>query len=241
MTLFSLALIGGVLSAVSTSAGSLLTPLFTKFEKIRSYHISMDFALGVMLSAVAFSLVGPEIIKGQSLISTFTGLGLGIFFIIFIHSIISRLSHNPQNTSKYLLIGALIFHNFPEGMGAGASLAGMELETAIPIQIAISIQNVAEGLILSLLLRSMGLSMRNSILGGIFSGLIEMSGAVSAGMILDETLSLFPFLLAFAGGSMMMSVVQEMWEGFTQGRVLEKKQFVMGLMTIPVFNLIFSP
>lgn len=241
MTLFSLAMIGGLLSAVSTSVGSFLTPLFTKFEKIRSYHISMDFALGVMLSAVAFSLVGPELVKGHSLISSFTGLGLGIIFIVFIHSIISKLSHNPENTSKYLLIGALIFHNFPEGMGAGASLAGMKLEAAIPIQVAISIQNVAEGLILSLLLKSMGMSMRNAIIGGILSGLIEMSGAISAGLILNQTLTLLPFLLSFAGGAMMMSVLQEMWEGFTQGRTLEKGQFIMGLITIPIFNLIFSP
>jgi zinc transporter, ZIP family len=240
MTLFTLATIGGVISAVSTSAGSFLTPLFTKFEKIRSYHLSMDFALGVMLSAVAFSLVGPELVKGHSVLATLLGLVLGIVFILIIHSVISKLSTRPEHTSKYLLIGALIFHNFPEGMGAGASLAGMDLQNSIPIQIAISIQNVAEGLILSLLLKSMGMSMRHAIIGGVLSGFIEMSGAMSAGLILNQTLTFLPFLLAFAGGSMVMSVLQEMWEGFTQGRVLEKGQFAVGLITIPVFNFIFS-
>ena len=55
MSIMTLAFIGGIISAVSTSVGSLLAPLFSKIEKLRKYSLSMDFALGVMLSAVACS------------------------------------------------------------------------------------------------------------------------------------------------------------------------------------------
>lgn len=240
MTVMTLAFIGGIISAVSTSAGSLVAPLFTKIEKLRKCHLSMDFALGVMLSAVAFSLVGPELIRGDHFMKVILGLMVGMTFIALTHKIISLVSHEHAQSSKMLLIAALIFHNFPEGMGAGASLAGMELQQAIPIQVAISIQNVAEGLLLTLLLRSMGLTMFWAVVGGIASGILEMTGALSAGAMLQQTENLLPFLLSLAGGAMMMSVGLEVKESFNMGRGIERSQFLWGLVTIPLTNLILG-
>lgn len=237
MSVLFLATLGGIVSAVSTSAGSLLAPLFSKHERLRRYHMSMDFALGVMLSAVAFSLVGPELMKGQHLNMVFLGLILGSFFIWITHKAIDAFNTNfRMHSSNILLISALIFHNLPEGMGAGASLGGMTLNEAIPLQIAISIQNVVEGLLLVLLLKSLGLKLLFAVVGGIASGLIEMSGAVIAGFFMQETLSLLPFFLSLAGGAMMMSVVLEMVESYLQGRKLAPKQFIGGLMVIPITN-----
>jgi ZIP family zinc transporter len=240
MSIMTLAFIGGIISAISTSAGSLVAPLFTKIEKLRKYSLSMDFALGVMLSAVAFSLVGPEIMKGQHLQKVFLGLFIGMLFIYFTHKIISYLSHESKQSGKMLLIAALIFHNFPEGMGAGASLAGMEMHQAIPIQIAISIQNVAEGLLLTLLLQSMGLSLFYSVLGGIGSGLLEMTGAISAGAMLEQIENLLPLLLSLAGGAMIMSVGLEVKEKIQLHQGIERSHFLWGLLTIPVSNYFFS-
>lgn len=240
MSIMTLAFIGGIISAVSTSVGSLLAPLFTKIEKLRKYSLSMDFALGVMLSAVAFSLVGPEIMKGQHLHKVFLGLSAGMMFIYLTHKMISFLSHNHAHSGKMLLIAALIFHNFPEGMGAGASLAGMELHQAIPLQVAISIQNIAEGLLLTLLLQSMGLNLFWSVMGGIGSGLLEMTGAISAGAMLSQTENLLPFLLSLAGGAMIMSVGLEVKEKIHLHKRIERSQFIWGLITIPVTNYFFS-
>lgn len=237
MTILVLATIGGVISAVSTSAGSLLAPVFTKFEGLRKIHMSMDFALGVMLSAVAFSLVGPEIMKGKDLSLVFSGLIAGGLFILSTHKIISYFNRNQKfNSYKVLLIAALIFHNLPEGMGAGASLAGMNLHDALPLQVAISIQNIAEGLLLTLLLQGLGMSLTKSVIGGIVSGLIEMSGAVVAGLVMEQTVSLLPFFLSLAGGAMMMSVAMEIFEN----KKIVASQFVGGLMVIPLTNFILG-
>lgn len=230
MSILVLSTIGGVISAVSTSAGSLIAPLFSKFEGLRKFQMSMDFALGVMLSAVAFSLVGPELMKGQQLSLVFSGLLAGSLFIYSTHKMISSLNH------KKLLVAALIFHNLPEGMGAGASLAGMSLNDAIPLQVAISIQNIAEGLLLTMLLQGLGLNLMTSVLGGIFSGLVEMSGAVVAGLVMEETIALLPFFLSLAGGAMMMSVGMEMAEA----KKVEIRQLLGGLMVIPVTNFILG-
>lgn len=240
MSIMTLAFIGGIISAVSTSVGSLLAPLFSKIEKLRKYSLSMDFALGVMLSAVAFSLVGPEIMRGLHLNKVFSGLAVGMMFIYLTHKLIEKLSHAHVHSGKMLLIAALIFHNFPEGMGAGASLAGMELHQAIPLQVAISIQNVAEGLLLTLLLQGMGLNLFWSVVGGIGSGLLEMTGAISAGVMLEQTENLLPFLLSVAGGAMVMSVGLEVKEKINLHRRIESSHFAWGLITIPITNYFFS-
>lgn len=241
MSVLALASIGGLISALSTGLGSLAAPVFNRFERLRKVHMSMDFALGVMLSAVAFSLVGPELVKGHSTGLVVGGLVAGALFIWFTHYVISYFNQNQKFDSyKILLVSALIFHNLPEGMGAGASLAGMRLHEAIPLQIAISIQNVAEGLLLTLLLRGLGMSLFNSVLGGIFSGLVEMSGAVAAGFVMQETVSYLPFFLSLAGGAMMMSVGLEIFESYSQGKKLVPAQFLGGLMVIPLTNLMLG-
>lgn len=217
-----------------------MTPLFSRFEKLRQYQMSMDFALGVMLSAAAFSLIGPEVMKGEHLNLVFSGLILGALFIYLTHLLISHFNQGSVNSYKILLISALVFHNLPEGMGAGASLAGMKLEEAIPLQAAISIQNVAEGLLLTLLLRGLGLSLFQSVMGGIASGLVEMSGAIVAGLVLEKTLLLLPFFLSLAGGAMMSSVVLEFYEGMSMGRSFKKSQFLSGLMVIPITNFLIG-
>lgn len=236
MSVLVLSVIGGMISAMSTAIGSFLAPLFTKIEKLRKYQMSMDFALGVMLSAVAFSLVGPEIVKGENLQLVFMGLTGGGLFIYLTHKIISHFNRNEKESYKRLLIAALVFHNLPEGMGAGASLAGMSLQDAVPLQLALSIQNIAEGLLLTLLLQSLGLSLFHSVVGGIFSGIIEMSGATIAGFFMQETTHLLPFFLSLAGGAMMMSVLLEVHENINSGKKLESTQFIGGLIVIPLTN-----
>lgn len=241
MSVVLLAVIGGLVSFISTSAGSLLAPWFNRSERLQKCQMSMDFALGVMLSAVAFSLVGPELLKGNNNLLVLSGLVLGGGFIYLMHKLISTFSTSEQKTNyKVLLIGALIFHNLPEGMGAGASLAGMELNDAIPLQVALSLQNIVEGLLLTLLLKGLGLKLRQAIIGGLGSGLLEFSGAVMAGFMIDQTTVLLPFLLTLAGGAMMTSVVLEIGESINAGKKLKLSQFLTGMMVIPMTNFLLG-
>ncbi len=241
MSMVLLAVIGGLVSFISTGAGSLLAPWFNRSERLQKCQMSMDFALGVMLSAVAFSLVGPELMKGNNNLLVLSGLILGGGFIYLMHKLISTFSTSEQKTNyKVLLIGALIFHNLPEGMGAGASLAGMELNDAIPLQVALSVQNIVEGLLLTLLLKGLGLKLRHAIIGGVGSGLLEFSGAVMAGFMIDKTAVLLPLLLSLAGGAMMTSVALEIEEAVSAGKRLKLSQFLSGLLVIPMTNFLLG-
>lgn len=239
--ILQLALIGGFVSLVSTSVGSLLISILRNQGSSNQFRLGLDFALGLMLSAVAFSLVGPELFAAAKsfdrLIVVVASVATGMGFVYFFHSWIEkneRLAHLP--TTKLVLAAALIVHNFPEGMGAGASLAGMDFTHALPIQVAIASQNIAEGFILSIAFLAMGASVKMAILGGVFSGLVEFSGAAVAGVSLSASLTTLPIFLAIAGGAMLMSVGLELISAFKEGRRLSYQQLALGLLLIPVMN-----
>lgn len=246
--ILTLAFMGGFISLLSTSFGSLLTIFTTQAAKLKNFKLSIDFAIGVMLSATAFALVGPEIMKAfhqnshTHMQAAIGGLACGMIFIGFMSKMIQRLEVTkslPYN--HFVLALALVLHNFPEGMGAGASMVGMDLHDAIPLQIALSIQNIAEGLMLSLLLIGMGWSMKAAIFGGILSGIIEFSGAATAGVALIQNMELLAFFLSAAGGAMLMSVLIELYEKSVQRLQIRKLEILLGLLIIPLMNLILLP
>lgn len=231
MSVFILASLGGLTSFLSTSLGSVLTQVFSKARHLKNLHMSMDFTLGVMLSAAAF-LIAPEFLANSSM--SLMGLIAGLISILFLHAVIHKNSHD-KNASTHLLIAALIFHNFPEGMGSGASLAGMDLHMALSLQGALTIQNVMEGMLLTLLLKSLGLSNKCALAGGIGSGVVELLGGVLSGFILNEALSALPFLLSLAGGAMVGSVLMEIYEQ----KGIKFLAFAKGLILIPLMNQFF--
>jgi ZIP family zinc transporter len=246
--ILQLALLGGLLSFVTTSFGAAITPFFSRTEKLQKMRLSIDFALGTMLSATAFSLVGPQVTQALGdqhlLLLVLGGFSGGVIFIGLTNRLIEgwsvRSGQSVAEPARLVLALALIFHNLPEGMGAGASLAGMELAAAIPVQAAIAIQNVAEGIILALCLRGFGWSWVAAVLGGVGSGLVEFSGAAVAGVALGFTLKTLPFFLSVAGGAMLMSVLIELKESLVQGRALRGRELLAGFLMIPLMNLLLS-
>lgn len=240
-SIFLLATIGGLISAVSTSVGALMLLVKAKFESAGVIKLSFDFAIGVMLSAAAFSLIGPELMQSLSkplqLVSLMLGAIVGLVFILWIQKFIQTTNPNLENKSKILLAFALLFHNLPEGMGAGASLAGLTLAQAIPLQVALTLQNVAEGFLIALILKQLGWSTGKAVLGGVLSGLVELLGALVAGLFLSQTQSLLPFFLGFAGGAMVMSAGQEIIESINNKKSLNFIQLSMGILLIPIMNL----
>lgn len=239
--ILQLALLGGLISLISTSIGSLLISFLRNQGSSNQFRLGLDFALGLMLSAVAFSLVGPELKaaagSSERSIVVLASVAAGMGFVYLFHSWIERNSHLAHlPTTKLVLAAALIAHNFPEGMGAGASLAGMDFAQALPIQVAIASQNIAEGFILSIAFLAMGSSVKMAILAGVFSGLVEFSGAAVAGVSLNSSLSTLPIFLALAGGAMLMSVGLELNSAFREERRLSYKQLALGLLLIPLMN-----
>jgi ZIP family zinc transporter len=153
------------------------------------------------------------------------------------HQNADRLSDLGQkNTARWMFAAAIILHNFPEGMGAGSSMAGTPLAEALVVQLGLSIQNIAEGALLVICFQSLGWSLPAALAGSIFSGVVELSGAATGGAALEWTLASLPFTLALAGGAMLMSVVLEHQERAREGAPVAAWRLIAGLVAIPLLN-----
>jgi len=111
---------------------------------------------------------------------------------------------------------AITLHNIPEGLavgvvfgavGAGAgygSLAG-----AVALTLGLGIQNLPEGLAVSLPLRREGMSRLKSFWYGQISGVVEPIGALAGVLTVASSSALLPYALGFAAGAMIYVVVEE--------------------------------
>lgn len=190
--------------------------------------ILLGLASGVMIAASVWSLLIPsfEMAEKQGLIEWFPaviGFILGVIFLIIIDIIISKLEKifnlNDKNTKKnnIMLFIAVTLHNIPEGMAVGVAFAsvitgnaGMTIAAAISLAIGIAIQNFPEGAIVSMPLKSSGISKRKAFLYGFFSGIVEPIAAFITILLTSKISLILPYLLAFAAGSMIYVVADEL-------------------------------
>lgn len=242
-----LGIVGGLISFASTAVGALLSLTPTKSGPFVKFKFSIDFALGLMLSAVAFSLVAPaaknSLNNPKLFLLSLGGFVFGAVVIyglkIFIERQEREKNEQPQISSSQLVLAlALIVHNFPEGLASGASLAGLDFKSAIPILSSIAIQNIPEGLLMVLCLKGMGWSLKKSFVGGLFSGVVELVGGVVAGLLLSLVNQALPVILMMAGGAMFISVVIELKEHGSFLNRIKQPQFAMGLLALPLLTMI---
>ncbi|HYX38582.1 MAG TPA: hypothetical protein VE954_36225 [Oligoflexus sp.] len=240
MSPFMLATLGGLISLGSTAFGSALAMLRFPGHRFEPWRLPIDFALGLMISAVAFSLVGPAALEAWGDWHRLAPIGLGFYAGILMIAVLHRLLHRFEGAKGHqgqlLLAMVLMVHNFPEGLAAGAALVGLDSAHARTVLGSIALQNIPEGLLMVVCLRALGVSALLSFAGGVGSGLIELFGGMGAGLLLRESAVLLPFLLATAGGAMLTSVVLELGEGASVKKRVLNSRFAMGLVSVPVLN-----
>ena len=244
MSVFLMASLGGFVSFASTALGAFLGKVQLDSKSNNRWNLSIDFALGLMVSASAFSLIGPAAIdagaNGRSINEIMLASVLGIAFVLLLKSSIQYLQDESSlNVSHLLLVSVLMLHNFPEGLASGSAVAGLSFFQALPIVGGIAIQNIPEGALMLICLKAMGWSNRNALLGGLGSGVVELVGGMTAGIILQQVEHILPLLLSFAGGSMLASVAVEILENkkmfWTR---LSSLQFTAGLIVLPFLQFI---
>ena len=223
-------IIGLILPFLGTTLGAACVFLMKDGITPRLQKTLTGFAAGVMVAASVWSLLIPSIeMTGKdglgSILPAIVGFLFGILFLLFLDNIIphqhidSKESEGPKShlskTAK--LVFAITLHNLPEGMAVGVALAGvmehnsyMSIAGAIALSIGIAIQNFPEGAIVSMPLRSAGNSRRKSFLMGTLTGVVEPIGAILTILLASVIVPLLPYLLAFAAGSMMYVVVEEL-------------------------------
>lgn len=190
----------------------------------------LGFASGVMIAAAFWSLLQPSIEMAAELslpswLPAAGGFMCGIAFLLLLDTLIPHLHINsdvPEGLNAKLrrttkLILAVTLHNIPEGMAVGVVLAGamsgdsgISAAGAMALSIGIAIQNIPEGAIISMPMRSDGNGKSRSFLYGVLSGVVEPVAGFLTILLIDQLLPLLPWLLAFAAGAMLYVVVEEL-------------------------------
>jgi ZIP family zinc transporter len=87
----------------------------------------------------------------------------------------------------------------------------------LALSLGIAIQNLPEGAIISMPLKSNGMSRRRAFSYGALSGVVEPLGAVLTILLANLVVPILPYLLAFSAGAMLYVVVEELIPEMSEG------------------------
>ena len=213
--------LGLLIPLIGTTFGSAMVFLMKNKINKKVEKLLLGFASGVMIAASIWSLIIPsiEMAKEQKItdwIPASIGFLLGIVFLLILDSLIPHLhldTDKPEGVKSKLkkttmMVLAVTLHNIPEGMAVGVTFAGaligktsITMAGAFALAIGIAIQNFPEGAIISMPLKSEGMSKPKAFICGALSGIVEPIGAI---------ITILPYLLSFAAGAMIYVVVEEL-------------------------------
>jgi len=94
--------------------------------------------------------------------------------------------------------------------GALIGNAGITMAGAFALAIGIAIQNFPEGAIISMPLKTEGVSKSKAFVLGTLSGIVEPIGAIITILLTKSVVPILPYVLAFAAGAMIYVVVEEL-------------------------------
>ena len=205
----------------ATVIGAIIGFLFKNISHKFS-DIVLSFAAGVMLAAAVLGLILPSIDYGgkYGLLITVIGVFAGAICLNLIDKIVPHLhkmagvdieSHHSTNLSKVLLfVTAIAIHNLPEGIAAGVGFGSGDNAQALIIAGGIALQNIPEGMVIIAPMLAAGVSRGRTLLCALATGLIEVLGALLGYFAVSVATVILPFALAFAGGTMLYIISDEM-------------------------------
>ena len=205
----------------ATVFGSLLGFVFKKISH-RFSDVVLAFAAGVMLAAAVLGLVLPSVEYGGrfGLLVTVVGIFAGALCLNVIDKVVPHLhrlvgvdGENPNSAglSKVLLfVTAIAIHNLPEGIAAGVSFGSDDVGQALMIAGGIALQNIPEGMVIIGPMLAAGVTPRRTFICAMITGLVEVAGTLLGYFAVSVSSAILPFALAFAGGTMLYVISDEM-------------------------------
>lgn len=205
----------------ATIIGSLIGFIFKKISHKFS-DIVLSFAAGVMLAAAVLGLILPSLEYGGkfALLITVAGIFAGALCLNLIDKLVPHLhklvgqeteQHNNANVSKVLLfVTAIAIHNLPEGIAAGVGFGSGDTSRALIIAGGIALQNIPEGMVIIGPMLATGISPHKTFICAMITGLIEVVGTLIGYFAVSIASAILPFALAFAGGTMLYVISDEM-------------------------------
>lgn len=205
----------------ATVFGSLIGFAFKKVSHKFS-DIVLSFAAGVMLAAAVLGLILPSVEYGGKfgLLITVAGVFAGALCLNVVDKIVPHLhklmgsdveEHNNANLSRVLLfVTAIAIHNLPEGIAAGVGFGAGNTSQALLIAGGIALQNIPEGMVIIGPMLAAGVKPSKTFVCAMLTGLVEVVGTLIGYFAVSIASAILPFALAFAGGTMLYVISDEM-------------------------------
>ncbi len=205
----------------ATVAGSLIGFVFKRLSH-RFSDIVLSFAAGVMLAAAVLGLILPSLDYGGEwgLLITVVGIFAGALCLNLIDKLVPHLHklvgaepeahHNAQLSRVLLFVTAIAIHNLPEGIAAGVGFGAGDSSRALLIAGGIALQNIPEGMVIIGPMLAAGVTPRRTFVCAMITGLVEVAGTLIGYFAVSIASAVLPFALAFAGGTMLYVISDEM-------------------------------
>ena len=210
----------------ATLVGAVLGLLF-KNQTHKFSDIVLSFAAGIMLAAAVVGLILPSLESDSkfAILITIVGIFSGALCLNLIDKFtphlhqplgegISEEQHkfNAKKSKILLFVLAIAIHNFPEGIAAGVGfgMGADRINEALIIAGGIALQNIPEGMVIIGPMLAVGLSKKKTFLYASLTGVVEIVGTLIGYFAVRFAYGILPFALAFAGGTMLYVISDEM-------------------------------
>ncbi len=206
----------------ATVLGALLGFMFKNISHKFS-DVVLSFAAGIMLAASIIGLVLPSLEFGGNfgIIITVAGVFAGAICLNLADRLVPHMHKlvgvdteehkgNADINKVLLFVLAIAIHNLPEGIAAGVGFGSGDVTDALLIAGGIALQNIPEGMVIIGPMLATGISPKRTFLCALATGLIEVVGTLIGYFAVSIATAILPFALAFAGGTMLYVISDEM-------------------------------
>ncbi len=207
----------------ATVVGAVLGFVFKKISH-RFSDMVLAFAAGVMLCAAVTGLVLPAVEYGGNwgIPVAIAGIFCGAVCLNLLDKLVPHLHRitgadqedHPAKTAQLnkvlLFVAAIAIHNLPEGIAAGVGFGTGNNGEAIIIAAGIALQNIPEGMVIIGPMLATGMKPGRTFFIAALTGLVEVLGTLMGYFAVTVSAAVLPFALAFAGGTMLYVISDEM-------------------------------
>ena len=192
------------------------------FKKIS--HSFSDIVLSFAAAVIGLILPSLEYGGESALALPITVLGIfcGALCLNFIDKLVPHLHRlagvdqetHPDKTEQLnkvlLFVMAIAIHNLPEGIAAGVGFGTGDTAEALVIAAGIALQNIPEGMVIIAPMLAAGMSHGRTFVAALATGVVEVLGTLLGFFAVSISSAILPFALAFAGGTMLYVISDEM-------------------------------
>lgn len=226
----TLALIATGFTWIMTAIGA-SSVFFVKRLSRKVIHLMLGFAGGEMLAAAFFSLLNHSVemvneLGDMTIIDVAIGFLLGGLFVWSLEHIMPmihrRLRKNhkefiPANVRAQMVVADIFVYYLPEGLALGVAFGALfhhfefiTLASGIGLMVGLGTQNVIEASAVTVPLKRLGMTKKQSFLYGVLSGIVQpIAGLIGALLVMLDH-HILPSAFAFAAGALIYGVVEEL-------------------------------